>query len=90
MRNVKLALAIAILLLPFAYAASYLVIVALRGIGTVRTAQGTYSARGSSTAYRLGGETVRRFYWPLEQVDRRFRPKEWDHGDLIRTVDTKS
>jgi hypothetical protein len=28
--------------------------------------------------YRLGGTVVERFFWPLEQVDRRLRPEHWE------------
>jgi hypothetical protein len=33
--------------------------------------------------YRLGGEQARRFFWRLEQIDRKVRPGAWEEpGNL--------
>jgi hypothetical protein len=79
-------IAAVLLLLPLLYVATYLALVAPRGVDTVRTAQGSYLGEGSPRAYRVGSNSAATFYWPLEQIDRQVRPAAWSFGDFTREV----
>jgi len=59
-----------LLCLPVVYVGSYFALV------TPRTAD----------SYRIGGTVAARCYWPLEQLDRRYRKDEWFAGDLDRIM----
>ena len=69
-----LIIAIVLLLLPVLYVGSYLVLVVppeqLRNTRRIQTYLfGPY--------YRFGGQWSERFFWPLEQIDRKLRPGAW-------------
>jgi hypothetical protein len=70
-----LILAAILLLLPVLFVGSYLALVVP---GVVR-----FSANRSTVIYepyRYGGTWAVRFYWPLEQIDRKLRPEAWERG----------
>jgi hypothetical protein len=66
-----LIVAIVLLLLPVLYVGSYFVLVVPEGFLVARDGQnfGTY--------YRIGGAWSRRFYWPMEEIDQKIRPRAW-------------
>ena len=51
-----------ILLLPLVYVGSYLAMV----------------VPGAAMPYVGGSEAAQRFFWPLEQIDRKLRPSAWN------------
>jgi hypothetical protein len=65
-------IATAVLLLPTLYVASYLALVVPQGVPYAEF----YS-------YRAGKELPERFYWPLEQIDRRLRSAAWPEEDRL-------
>jgi hypothetical protein len=66
-----------LLLLPVLYVGSYLALVVPTGIPI----QDKISAEWVATSYyRVGGTSSARFFWPLEQIDRRVRPNSWLRG----------
>ena len=70
-----------LLLLPVLYVGSYLALVVPPGRYVSRTV-GSANNRPSTEIffekYRFGGEWARWFYWPLEQIDRKVRPRAWE------------
>jgi hypothetical protein len=71
-------IAVILLLLPLLYVASYYALV-LPGPGPLAmTSTGECKEQSS---YRLGSDYARQVFWPVEQIDRRLRPKAWE---LIR------
>lgn len=70
--------AVVLLLVPVLYVGSYLALVrppanwfvASPGVSTMMPAHN----------YRYGGERSAWFFWPLEQIDRKLRPKAWESG----------
>jgi hypothetical protein len=78
-RSIAPAIAAALLLLlPLGYAGSYLAIIQP---GWEIQCCGHSSHDYLFVGYRIGGEWSQRFYWPLEQLDRRLRPGVWGHED---------
>ncbi len=68
-----------ILLLLVLYAGSYLALV-LPGPPTY--APVPYPPwRKDTPTYRVFPAVAKKVYWPLEQLDRRVRPKAWDYPD---------
>jgi hypothetical protein len=71
-----IAVALAALLLPTVYLAAYVGM--LRSgeshIGEVIPGTGRYELL---PIYRWENDTVRKFFWPAHQVDRRIRPDRW-------------
>lgn len=68
----------AVLLLLFLYVGSYFALVVPSGVGIYmddRTRIDPYL--GTSINYRWGGATANTIFWPLEQIDRKLRPKAW-------------
>jgi hypothetical protein len=69
------AVSIFLILLAFGYVGSYVVLVnpdpdpVAFSLGMMHSLD--------SPDYVLGGEWARRFFWPLEQLDRRLRPEVW-------------
>jgi len=59
-----------LLLLPVLYVGSYAALV--KPYATI------HWWSGRADHYRWGGGRVSRFYWPLEQLDRRLRPRAWE------------
>jgi hypothetical protein len=68
-----LIVAIVLLLLPALYVGSYLALV------TPVPSEGKVIQLGNHSLqkYRFGRHYAERFYWPLEQVDRRLRLNAW-------------
>ena len=68
-------IAAVLLLLPVLYVASYLALVNPNGKwrGPISPSGGVITLEH----YRFGGPWTASFYWPLEQIDRRMRPKVW-------------
>lgn len=72
----------ALLVLSFVYVAGYLAFVRPGGV----TFRSSYTKNGiryseiSVEHYALLGDRGARLFWPLEQLDRRLRPKAWE-GD---------
>lgn len=64
-------IAIVLLLLPVLYAGSYLALVEPYG------SAGSCIGSEPHYPYRWGGVVASRLFWPLEQVDRKVRPKPW-------------
>ena len=71
-----LIVAIVLLFLPVLYVGSYLVLV---DPGDFDKAIDR-GLEGRSMHYRMGGRWIGSFYWPLEQIDRKIRPKAWPPG----------
>jgi hypothetical protein len=69
-------IAAVLLLLPVLYVGSYFAMIVPRG---------SWTAIISSTCpvprYRVGGVWLERFFWPLEQIDRKLRPRAWEADD---------
>jgi hypothetical protein len=42
-----------------------------------------YGVGATAALYRFGGQGVRNFYWPLEQVDRFLFPGRWPTYEVI-------
>lgn len=83
MNRGPLILAIVLLLLPVLYVGSYLALVNPSGHVSLKS-----SLFGNARMlneyvehYRVGGESAATFYWPLEQVDRKFGLRSW--SDLV-------
>jgi hypothetical protein len=80
-------IATVLILLPM-YLGSYLVLVVPTGnIVADRTSPYTYESFENGRLiettvrldpYRAGNGFCKWFYWPLEKIDRRVRPEEWD------------
>lgn len=66
---------IILLALPVLYVGSYLVVVNPQTNGAWEVSGGYSTPLWSD--YRFGGLLAQRFFWPLEQLDRRLRPKSW-------------
>jgi hypothetical protein len=69
-----LVVTIVLLLLPVLYVGSYLALVVpgyWLPIGTLAM------MRDDNPNYRYGGNHSAKFFWPLEQVDRKLRPGAW-------------
>jgi hypothetical protein len=90
-RSVAPIIAAILLLLPVLYVATYLALVKPGPTGVFSVSLGvvTYASDPNSPFdaepadnYRGGNTWAPRFYWPLEQIDRRLRPGEWDGSSL--------
>lgn len=68
-----LTVAIALLLLPVLYVGSYFALVSPRPIGVTVPAGKPFVLRH----YHVAPDFAERFYWPLEQLDRKVRPEAW-------------
>jgi hypothetical protein len=63
-----------LLLLPVLYVGSYLAMVK-----PPDTRQKSFQFLGGCyRTYRIGGRSSERFFWPLEQIDRKLRPGAWN------------
>jgi hypothetical protein len=69
-------LASVVLLLPLLYVGSYFALVVPSG-RTVSVVRGTRQ-QWEFSHYRFGRLTPARVYWPLEQIDRKVRPRAWE------------
>lgn len=72
--NGPLIIAIVLLLLPVLYVVSYLLLVIRQPVVAVSL---TYPTQYAADFYRWGGDYAERFYWPLEQIDRKLQPSAW-------------
>ena len=72
-----LILAIVMLLLPVLYVGSYLALVVPGGVPESESAQ-FITYRTPIPHYRFAAEHLEHCFWPLEQIDRMFRPKTWN------------
>lgn len=71
-------IAAGLLLLPVLYVLSYFAIVVPGGEFDVTLMNGNkIVAVRPSASVRIGGDWSRTFFWPVEQVDRKLRPKAW-------------
>jgi hypothetical protein len=70
-------LAAILLLLPMLYVGSYLALVTPNG-RVVFYVVGPNTSRGELVHYRWGDDEPSRFFWPLEQLDRKLRPGAWE------------
>jgi hypothetical protein len=66
-----------LVLLPVLYVLSYLLLADHLHVPFTPTAGGG-NKFGVLVNYRLGGRAAVKFFWPLEQVDRKLRPKVWN------------
>jgi hypothetical protein len=65
---------------PLLYVASYFALVVPRGVFIADVASPySYDNFGSGylKSYRTANTFCKRFYWPLEQADRKLRPNSW-------------
>jgi hypothetical protein len=62
-----------LLLLPILYVGSYLALVQ-----PGQLYPRTYDSPRPSN-YRWGSQWAKPFFWPLEQVDRKLRPRKWEY-----------
>lgn len=79
-KNVGPFIAVIVLALPLLYVASYLVLVVPGGVFIADVASPySYDNFGSGylKSYRTANTFCERFYWPLEQADRKLRPNAW-------------
>jgi hypothetical protein len=81
-RSIAPIIAAILLLLPVLYVGSYLALVVPRGNNVVVERSPSLAVWGERH-YRLASEWVPRFYWPLEQIDRRLRPAAWESEDFF-------
>ncbi|QDU27630.1 hypothetical protein ETAA8_27180 [Anatilimnocola aggregata] len=65
-----------LLLLPVLYVGSYPALVQPASLHSTTTDQ-LGDPSYCLAFYRYGGERSRRFFWPLEQIDRKVRPEAW-------------
>ena len=75
--------AIVLLLLPVLYVGTYLAIVDPPGHGhvpKVKLGNRWFQGVGIWVHYRAMPEQAARFFWPLEQIDRKVRPRAWNSG----------
>jgi hypothetical protein len=42
-----------------------------------------YRPSGQTSHYRVGGKYAERFFWPLEQLDRKLRPRKWNPDGYV-------
>jgi hypothetical protein len=77
--------AIVLLLLPVLYVGSYLALVlpgppsfSFSVSMTVSWDSDPISPFDPDPTYRLDSDWLPRFFWPLEQLDRRLRPQAWE------------
>jgi hypothetical protein len=75
----------AVLLLLLMYVGSFLALVTPGGY--TKTISGVTTTI-SPQSYRWGEPGIARFFWPLEQIDRRVRRKAWDAPNDIRWPDS--
>ncbi len=80
-----LILAIVLLLLPVLYVGSYSGIVVPEGVfGPFYLGLGSQPTRiitvRTDKHYRFASKHAAKFFWPLEQIDRKVRPRAWDSG----------
>lgn len=61
------------LMLPVLYVASYFALV-----GPCCEFETVHYGLGYWKHYRTASESCENLFWPLEQIDRRVRPKAWD------------
>ncbi|WP_425617883.1 hypothetical protein NA78x_001573 [Anatilimnocola sp. NA78] len=71
--------AIVLLLLPVLYVGSYLALVNV----SADEKEAFFARQRNVGAYRVGSKLASRFFWPLEQIDRKVRPEAWSLYDLI-------
>jgi hypothetical protein len=76
-----LIIATPMLLLLAIYVSSYVALVDPQGLQcrskTVKAGD-FYFQSWVASSYRCGGQHSERVFWPLEQLDRRIRPKKWE------------
>lgn len=77
-RNAAPIIAAVLLLLPVVYVGSYLALVNPQPLP-----RKSYSWGQRNYGYRIDGLQVARFYWPLEQIDRKVRPGAWEHEGFV-------
>jgi hypothetical protein len=70
--------AIFLLLLPVLYVGSYLAMVVPQGIAVERTDGIILGSWYRVAHYRAVDAFATRFFWPLEQIDRKVRPGAWE------------
>ena len=71
-------LAVILFLLPQLYVASYFALVEpQRPVAKLRSGGEVIWWSTPAPSYRRGGEQAERFFWPLEMLDRRVRPRMW-------------
>jgi hypothetical protein len=80
MNRASLIVAIVLLLLPVLYVGSYLALVVpagipRQGIGAVNGV--VVSSISHDNHYRMARDQAEWLFWPLEQIDRRVRPRAW-------------
>jgi hypothetical protein len=70
-------IAAVLLLLPVLYVGSYLALIGEYGSSRIMVkVEGGYHSE--DTPYRCCPEICKPLFWPLEQIDRRLRPKAWE------------
>lgn len=74
-----LIIALSLLILPALYVASYFALVQPQYAVPARviTVLQDWRPAIEEDHYRYGGKFAARFYWPLEQIDRKLRPGVW-------------
>jgi hypothetical protein len=72
-------LLIAIVFLSLAlYVGSYLALVTPGPLIVVRPGSGSYAVLEGHRKYRVAPALAEDFFWPLEQLDRKVRPRAWN------------
>ena len=67
-----------LLILPVLYVGSYVALVVPDNAHVIPDkAHADFEGWWVSSRYRVGGEWSQRFFWPLEQIDRKVRPGAW-------------
>jgi hypothetical protein len=76
-------IAAVLLRLPVLYVGSYLALVTPDNVTDYKSSKG--GRFNFANNYRIGSEWCDRIFWPLEQIDRKLRPKAWelDRDDIL-------
>ncbi|WP_254513043.1 hypothetical protein [Anatilimnocola floriformis] len=74
-----------LLLLAALYVGSYFLLTVPQGVGLIKK-NDDYQLEGNLEPYRIGGKFSAVIYWPLEQIDRNVRSKDWTLGDTAREL----
>jgi hypothetical protein len=78
-RNAAPIIAAVLLLLPLLYVGSYLALVVPIGLFVDYSNDPfAFEPELSYDRYRYGAARVAIVFWPLEQIDRRIRPEQWE------------
>jgi hypothetical protein len=73
---------IVLLLLPVLYVGTYFALV-VPGSALIPVTGSSGESGFLVRHYRWGGDSAERVFWPLEQIDRKLRPKAWEKVEIL-------